>query len=71
MGTRKEEGGVKVKIACGVSSVSNLISNNVHTAVIFKEKLGVYDEMVTAQNCDKLSSFEHSLHLIFFHLCKN
>lgn len=27
--------------------------------------------MVIAQNCDKLSSFEHSLHLIFFHLCKN
>jgi len=42
MGTRKEEEGVKVKIACGVSSVTNHISNNVHTAgFFFKEKLGI------------------------------
>jgi len=27
--------------------------------------------MVTAQICDKLSSFEHSLHLIFCHFCNN
>jgi len=41
MGTWKEEESVKVQIACGVSSVTNFISNNMHTAVFFREKLGI------------------------------